>query len=188
MARLFPIALGIAACTAFASGCSDSPAKERLAAAPAKERLAAAPAKERLAAAPAAKNSPPTKHPSKANRIGILLAGDRASSAFSAIHDYSANDTTTPEEISENPSGTSFDRTNLSVAITLSATVGEVNDLLTSIDGRIVDMLDGVAILLVKIPDPRDFAGLEKVASQVKASPIVRRVTLAAMGSPDIYD
>ena len=168
----------------FAGGCSDTDTHKENSPPP----ETSVSEEKRVDALPTEKKISPKEAVSEESRIGVYLKGERASSALLAIHDYSANDTTTPDEIGVRPSGQAFDRTNLSVSIVLLASVGEVNDLLASIDGRIVDMLDGTAILLVKIPDPGDLPSLDKIAAQVEASPIVRRVTLADMGAPDYVD
>lgn len=115
----------------------------------------------------------------------VLLPGDRDAPAGDAVYDFTANDLTTPDEISIDAQGNAFDRTNISIAFRQDATVGEVNDLLRSLEGSIVSMRPDVSILLVKIPDPNTLEALDAIVLDLEASPVVRRVTRAAMSGRD---
>lgn len=113
-----------------------------------------------------------------------LLAGNPDDPASGAYVDLWAEDRTTADEVTVDVDGTAYDRTNLSIAYTAEATVGQVNELITSVGGSIVSMLPGVYITLVRIPDPGDLAGLQAVEDQLRDSPIVRRVTRARVARP----
>ncbi len=135
-----------------------------------------------------------------------LLVGDPNSLASSAVFEYDAGDATLPNEISVDSDGNEIDRTALAIAFSADATVGEVNALLTSVDGTIVDMMLGVNVLQVQISDPgepgatdADNLGLlDLVVEEVAADPIVRWVKTGLMvqlngmpangaGQQDIY-
>jgi len=112
---------------------------------------------------------------------GILLEGDPAALAIDAVRDYDADDRTTAAEISTNADGARIDRTNLDIEFVGTATSGEINTLLQSVDSQIVSMLEGVNIILVRIPDPGDLAGLDAVITILEASPLVISVAKAYM-------
>ena len=105
-----------------------------------------------------------------------LLVGDPNSLASSAVFEYDAGDLAFADEISVDLEGNEIERTALTIAFTANATIQEVNTLLTSINGTIVDMMLGVDMLQVQIPDPGDLAALDLLVLQLESSVVVRRV------------
>ncbi len=83
------------------------------------------------------------------------------------------------------PSGRRIARTILELAVEPAAPLEDVNGLLDAIDARIVSMLDGVAILVVEIPDPGSLAALNAVIARAEADPATRLVGKASMGEVD---
>ena len=76
-------------------------------------------------------------------------------------------------------------RTKLKIGFTADATVGQLNDLLTSIGGQITSMLQGVNHVIVRIPDPGNMPALDALVAQIESSPVVRYVLRGYMGAPD---
>jgi hypothetical protein len=120
---------------------------------------------------------------------GVLLPGAPTSLALNALSYFDLNNGVMESQIGLDKNGRRVARVELEVEFADSATVGEVNGLLNSIGGRIVNMLEGIPILLIRIPDPGSISGLEQVISQVEANPIVvsvRRAYFPALrGLPD---
>lgn len=112
---------------------------------------------------------------------GILLGGNPLSLASEAMIDYDSGDRTTDDEISIDTNGARIDRTNLSISFVSMASVDEINLLLLSVEGKIVNMLPGVSIMLVKIPDPGDLSGLDSIIAQLQANPVVIDVLKVGM-------
>ena len=117
--------------------------------------------------------------------IGILFEGNVNAMASEAMRDYDAGDRTTSDEISVNSDGIEIDRTNISIAFVDTASIGEMNVFLDSINAKIVSMLEGVNIVLVRIPDPQDLATLDTLIQQIESNPLIRRATKADMGGED---
>lgn len=110
---------------------------------------------------------------------GVLLTGAPGTPAVGATTDLDFLPGVPDGEISVDANGLEVARTMIEIAFTLNATVGDVNGVLQAVNGRIVSMLAGVAIVTVKIPDPGSLAGLDAVVAQVEASPFVRHVNRA---------
>lgn len=110
---------------------------------------------------------------------GVLLEGAPGTPAVDATTDLLFLDGVPPGEISVGADGLEVARTMIEIAFRVDATVGEVNGLIQSIGARIISMLDGVAILTVRIPDPGSLTGLDAIVAQVEASPAVRHVNRA---------
>ena len=116
---------------------------------------------------------------------GILLPGDPDSLAVDATYDLSVNPGVPESEIEDDPSWGRIARSELEIGFIENATVREVNSLLQSINGRIVNMIEGVAIFVVRIPDTGSMPALENLIINVEASPIVRFVRRGLFPSPD---
>ena len=110
---------------------------------------------------------------------GVLLEGASGAPAVDATTDLLFFEGVPPGEISVDADGLDVARTMIEIAFNVDATVGDLNALIQSIGARIVSMLDGVAILTVRFPDPGSLAGLDAIVAQVEASPIVRHVNRA---------
>jgi hypothetical protein len=115
---------------------------------------------------------------------GILLPGDPAAPAASAMFDLDVIDGVPESEIETDAGGARFARTLIELGFTPNATVGQVNALLQSINGRIVSMLEGVLLAVVQIPDPGSLAALDGLLAQLRADPIVRLATRAGFDEP----
>lgn len=113
----------------------------------------------------------------------VLLTGDESSPALDATVNFKGHDTVAASAISTDPAGLRIARTQFEVAFQPNATVGQVNAALVSVGGRIVNMLRGVAIVLVEVPDPGTLAGLEVLMARLRQSPFVRHVR--RQGFPD---
>ena len=83
-------------------------------------------------------------------------------------------------------------RTQIELVFARDATVGDVNALLRSIDGRIVSQREGVLIAVVRIPDPGSLEALDALLTSLAGSPALRAanpVTMAATAElPAIID
>lgn len=116
---------------------------------------------------------------------GILLPGPTDTPAVEATSDYQASAGVDDTQISVETGGRRFARTQLEVVFRADATVGQVNAALTSVNGRIVSMLDGVLILLVEFPDPGSMAGLNAIRTRLAAMTGVREVVLQGFDDVD---
>lgn len=77
------------------------------------------------------------------------------------------------------PSGATVLLREVEVRFRLDATVGAVNDLLGRTGATIVAMIGGTPVVVLRVPDPGDAAGLEDLLERLRAEPIVE----AALGS-----
>lgn len=75
--------------------------------------------------------------------------------------------------------------TQIEVGLVPDATVGQIDELLRAIGGRIVSSIAGVAIVVVGIPHPGDVAGLDAVTATLEADPAVRFTNRAYLSHPD---
>ena len=116
---------------------------------------------------------------------GILLPGPTDSPAVDATSDYQASAGVDDAQISVETGGRRIARTQLEVAFRADATVGQVNAALTSVNGRIVSMLDGVLLLLIEFPDPGSMAGLNAIRTRLAAMTGVREVVLQDFAESD---
>jgi len=121
-----------------------------------------------------------------------LLSGDPDSWASEAVYDYDGDDVVRDDEISITADGASIARTKLEIAFFGDATVGDINALLQSINGRITSMLEGVNLIVVRIPDPDSLDALDSIIAQLEANTKILFVNRAHMlgysGLPDNYD
>ena len=76
-----------------------------------------------------------------------------------------------PDEVSEDPEIEDREvlRTEIEVLFVEDVTVGQVNTLLTDVDGAIVGMTLGVPAYVVRIPDPGDLASLRDLIDDLEA-------------------
>ena len=110
-----------------------------------------------------------------------LLSGPPGGRALDAVRDeFSPDAYVRPEELSG-----PLVRTQVELAFRKDATVDAVNDLLRRIDARIVGSRRGVAILVVRIPDPGNSAALDQVLAGLAADPLVRLANRVAMPHPN---
>jgi hypothetical protein len=114
-----------------------------------------------------------------------LLPGTPDTPAASSVVDYSCHDTITDTEVTEVSPGARIARTKLEIGFTPNATVGQINDLLTSIGAQITAMLKGVNQVIVRIPDPGDLSALDTLVTQIQSNSIVRYVLKGNMASTE---
>jgi hypothetical protein len=88
-------------------------------------------------------------------------------------------------ETTNEPSGREVVRTLLEVGFEPGATVGQLNALLRAAGAQIVSSQPGVAIALVRIPDPGSLTSLETIRAQLAANPLIRFAVLESMTEPD---
>ena len=74
--------------------------------------------------------------------------------------------------------------TELEVEFVEETTVGEVNALLSALDGRITFLIKEVPIVLVHIPNPGSVANLDAVVAQIESDPAVRYVRRGYFAAP----
>lgn len=113
------------------------------------------------------------------NSNGVQLSGDPISLALDATYDFSAGNGNPLTEIEDDPVLGKIVRSIIEIGFSKTATIQDVNDLLESIDGLIINMLEDVAIVIVRIPDPGSILALETIIQDVESNPIVR---FAGMG------
>jgi len=106
----------------------------------------------------------------------VLLEGDPNALASSAMCDLDSDDRFGDAEIITDPDGAKLVQTKIEIAFSDTATIGQINSLLESIDATVTSMLENVNLLVVRIDDPGSLAGLDDVISQVEADPCVRYV------------
>ena len=104
---------------------------------------------------------------------GVLLEGDPSSLAVSATYDLNIDASNPDEQIENNPYLGRVVRTLLEIGFVETATVGQVNSLLESINGRIITMLQGVAMIIIRIPDPGNIPALESIILNIESNSIV---------------
>jgi hypothetical protein len=111
-----------------------------------------------------------------------LLPGRASASASKALVHYDIDDRVAPSEIETVTPDVKVARTKLLIAFTPDATVGEINALLTSINGKITAMLKGVNQIIVRIPDPGSLSALDTlINTYIAGNPIVRYVLKGTM-------
>lgn len=113
-----------------------------------------------------------------------LLPGEASALASGAVTDYNIDDRVMPTEIETvGPSGVKVARSKLLIAFTPDATVGQINNLLTSIHGTITAMLKGVNQVIVRLsPAPASLSELDTlIDTYLTGNPIVRYVEKATM-------
>ena len=113
-----------------------------------------------------------------------LLPGEASALASDVIVDYDIDDKVAPSEIETiDPSGVKVARTKLLIAFTPDATVGQINTLLTSINGHITAMLKGVNQVMVRLsPAPANLSELDTlINTYLTGNRIVRYVEKATM-------
>ena len=109
--------------------------------------------------------------------VGVLLSGSPDQPALDATTNYVESDPLTDADIGVDADGVEWSLTHIEIGFKLDATVQEVNSLIDSIGGRIIGMLEGVGIVLVKIPNPGSVDALDGIIQQLEANSIVRFAT-----------
>jgi len=118
---------------------------------------------------------------------GILLPGTATDLATTALKDYAAVLSTVDLETEIVPdSDALYYKTQLKAVIKPSATIGQVNNALLAIGGRIVAIWDGDPVLTVQIPDPGSLASLKNVAAALERSDAFDVVAPVYVPQPDV--
>ncbi len=107
---------------------------------------------------------------------GVLLEGDPESPAIEAVKDFDSGDRISYAEISEASNGAEVVRTKIEIEVSMDATVGEVNAVLESNEALITSMLEGVNLIVVRVPDPGSLEALDALVLQMQTDPQVVRV------------
>ncbi|UCC39631.1 MAG: S8/S53 family peptidase [Candidatus Aminicenantes bacterium] len=117
---------------------------------------------------------------------GILLPGDPDNLARDMIYNLDTGKEFTETDISIDPDGREIVRNCIEVILREHATVSQVNELLRSIDGQIISMLEGRLALAIQIPDPGKLDALEQIISRIGKNPIVRRIRKGYIPQPQV--
>jgi hypothetical protein len=113
------------------------------------------------------------------------ISGAPDAPAADAIATFNDTTTVADSDVGVDEAGDGVVLTQIEIGLVADTTVAQVNDLLGAIDGRIISMLRGVGIVLVRIPHPGDVAGLQEVIAQADAHPAVRFTNRAYLPHPD---
>ena len=117
---------------------------------------------------------------------GVLLGGDPDSLAIDAVRDFDSGDRHSKAEVTEASNGARVVRTKVDIEFSMDATVGEVNALLESVEGLITSMLEGVNLMVVRIPDPESLEALNSFVAALESDPAVVRAYKTYMAVPDV--
>ncbi len=103
-----------------------------------------------------------------------------APSSKASAHTVNVNAITgiDPADISTDPAtGIKIAVTSFQIRLAKSATVGEVNALLASLNGQVISMFEGAPFLLVRIPNPGGLAEYNEIIAGLEANPLVEYVS-----------
>lgn len=98
------------------------------------------------------------------------LPGPPEAQALGAVEDV----TTSAASVSFSEVTGALVRTQVELVFARDATVGQVNDLLADLRGRIVSQREGVLISVVRIPDPGSAEALDALLASLSTSPVLR--------------
>lgn len=122
---------------------------------------------------------------------GVLLEGEDDDPALNHTFDLDVPMDISEDEVSVDPN-LEFEgrvlRTEIEIFFDESVTVGEVNALLTNIDGRIVSMVEGVTSYVVRIPDPETIEALDALIAQIQTHPKVIGVLKSLIAEHDAVE
>ena len=130
--------------------------------------------------------APPTPPGVRRPRVTTagILGGDPETPAIAVIPDVVAESGTPEAEIAVAPDGHRVARTAIEIAFARTATVAQVNAVLDDLAGRIVNAIAGVPIIVVRIPDPGSYDGLQAVIARTASLPSVRFVNEVDLPEP----
>jgi hypothetical protein len=95
------------------------------------------------------------------------LPGDPNEPAIDALFDFSVTVEVQQGEISEE-NGTEIIRTKIEFAFMPGTTVGDINNILSKYEARIIDMLPDRPFIIVHIPDPVDLPSLRSIIEEIE--------------------
>ncbi len=90
------------------------------------------------------------------------------------------------DEIDAEPGGRRVARTILDIGFAPGATVAQALAVLEALGGRIVDMVAGVSVVVVRVPDPGSLTGLDALAATAAAMPGVAFVNKGYFSEDDL--
>ena len=100
------------------------------------------------------------------------LEGPPSSLAVNSIRKYSANPS--PDSLnamSTDEKGRQYLRTQLSIGFRSGTTVEEFNSLIKSLDGTILDLIEGATLVSLEIPDPGSLEDYQRLVQQLMEDP-----------------
>lgn len=110
---------------------------------------------------------------------GILVPGDSDSALKNVMPDYGSAVLVNEQDISVDPdSGAKINRTSLYVTFEESSTVKEVNEVLKSINGKIIFGFKGTGVTAIKFSDPGNLVALYALVEKLKKLKYVKYVTV----------
>jgi len=113
------------------------------------------------------------------------LPGDPNEPAIDALFDFSAHVEVDEGEISvEN--GSEIIRSKIELAFVPNTTVGDINNILSKYNARIIDMLPDRPFLIVYIPDPGDLPSLRSIIEKLEGEDSIGAVWEGAVPTPDM--
>jgi hypothetical protein len=116
---------------------------------------------------------------------GVLLEGPADALATSALREVDLMTGVPPEERVRDSDGAMVALTMLTLRFSATATVGEVNGLLTRHGARIVGMSKNSRSLILSIPNPGSTAALDILIAALESQPTVDQVFRAYFTKPD---
>lgn len=106
------------------------------------------------------------------------LIGDPASKAIDHTVNLNIITGTAAQDIETDPtSGIEFAITSFQIRLVEDVTVGEVNDLLSSLDGELVSMFEGAPFLMIRIPNPGGLTEYNQIISDLRSNPLIAHVS-----------
>lgn len=116
---------------------------------------------------------------------GILLPGDPNDLASNHLQTYTAPRTDEDLRTIEVPGDATYYRTQIYAAIARGATVGQVNNALNAVGGRIGFIESNSPVVTIQVPDPGSIAALEGIANALINSGAFESASLVAEAKPD---
>ncbi len=104
-------------------------------------------------------------------QYGVLLPGTPSAPAVSATYDLPGIGV--PETEIDTTTAIRIPRTGIEILFADNTTTAQINALVSSVNGKIVGMTEGVPIISVRIPDPGDLNSLAAILSAIRANPVV---------------
>ncbi len=119
---------------------------------------------------------------------GVMLSGEPDIFAKDAVTDLNIELESHEDDISIDdtlPYGGKVLRTEIFVEFSDTATVDEVNTLLTEINGTIIHMIEVLPIMIIRIPDPVTVDALNQIIADVETKPFVKSAIKSVIVEPD---
>jgi len=117
---------------------------------------------------------------------GVLLEGAPDALAALATRDLFVPAIYPASAYATTPTGTRVLLREVEARFRLDATVEAVNDLLARYGATIVAMTRGTPVVVLRVPDPGDVAGLEELLGRLRAEPIVEAAHASVVIEPPV--